>query len=391
VPARFFSGHVRLLFKRCEILRSRISSMSHLPEELRSYKLNLDEELRSLGENIKSLLEDPDFGAPCLVRNQIGDYRRLSEHARIIEGYLVTVLERFSDRDRYLHLFVQLFCRQAHFPFDPPLVSSYSAEYFWTFPPANVIFVPACEEHFLLAIPDLVHELGHLFLEQGAPDLMEESFNRTVTAHMEGMARQFDDDPSADAYRKNFDMLEYMWTQKFVAEFFADMFATYVVGPAYGWSHLRLVMQSGEGIYSPGFGDDQASHPSDEARMRGILFILEQMGELQERQSLSDQWDRYVNVTASTPDEEYANCYPDVLLRDLARRVVELCQGCDVVPFDRQPDALDNLPALLRQAWGRFRSDPDRYPEWESATVASVKLLVDGVAQPLDLTAREST
>ena len=137
MPSQFFCGQVLLLLKRCCVLRKDLQSLKTWPEELNSYLNNVDTELDS--------------------------YRRSAEELNILEISKLTLMYHFNDKDYYFYKFAKLFCENVQYIDEYPLVNAHSSDYFSALPTENIINIPLCEDNFLLAIPDFVHELGHLF------------------------------------------------------------------------------------------------------------------------------------------------------------------------------------------------------------------------------------
>lgn len=69
---RFFRGQVNLLLKRSNILIERLSFIrKKLQLEIKTYISKVEIELESLQYRVEQLLNDPDFGANYLLKNQI--------------------------------------------------------------------------------------------------------------------------------------------------------------------------------------------------------------------------------------------------------------------------------------------------------------------------------
>ena len=68
------------------------------------------------------------------------------------------------------------------------------------------------------------------------------------------------------------------------------MIATYLVGPAYGWSNFKLATVS---LNKNKTYKDSQSHPSDESRMRAILSMLEKTGYLTEASEIKRSWENF--------------------------------------------------------------------------------------------------
>src|ERR1043166_7756048 len=162
MPSQFFSGQVHLLLKRCLTLIERLNSLQQLPPELQPHISDLKETLNKIKLAIEKLINDPDFAAPPLLVNQFDSYKRLAELLNTLEWHPLALLDHYNERDLFFYRFSKVFCEQIQYPFNPPLISAHSNEYFSSFPPTNLISVPLCEDSHLLALPDFVHELGHI-------------------------------------------------------------------------------------------------------------------------------------------------------------------------------------------------------------------------------------
>lgn len=370
MPDRFFSGQVRLLLKRCRTLRSHLNSRSGLPDELHPYVRMFDAVLENTEQEIGALLADPDFGAEQLLKNQFEQYKRCSEVVNLWEWYPLELLDRYGGADHYFFKFAKLFCEQVRYPGRTPLMSAHSNEYFLAQPVVGQISVPLCEDRFLLALPDFVHELGHLYFFGQRAGELERSFGGELDAYIRRRKERLTEEASSEKYRDLFDSLGQIWMQRYVIEFSCDMFATYLVGPAFGWSHMRLVLGTGTELHRPGFGEEE-THPSDESRMRAILLTIEKLGRPDDASELAAEWDEYKGVLGERPDEEYAYCYPDSLLGALARSVIRSCHDAGLLPYHQHSVAA--LPSLMSEAWIEFRRDPDAYVEWETEKTLELK------------------
>ena len=148
------------------------------------------------------------------------------------------------------------------------------------------------------------------------------------------------------------------------------MVATFLVGPAFGWQHIRLCTGNSNGAYFPALGEF-SSHPADEARLRGIMAVLGQIGSTDAATELQAAWESYLALTAEDRPAEYDVCYPQALLDSLAHQVVQGCSNLGLRGFSECNLADENdLPALLNKAWERFRSEPATYASWETQQLA---------------------
>lgn len=376
MPSQFFSGQVHLLLKRCLTLIQTLNALQHLPTELEPHVSELNNTLNRIKVAIENLLNDPDFASPLLLVNQFDAYKRLAELLNTFEWHPLGLLDHYNDRDLFFYRFSKLFCEQIQYPYQPPLLSAHSNEYFSSVPPTNLISVPLAEDTHLLALPDFVHELGHLIYHHIWKKLLAQfmpSLQKYINDQKLSNASQ-----AAKAYEDKLQLLEQSWLQRYAIEFFCDVFASYVVGGAYGWSHLRLVLATQTDLYHPSFGDT-ATHPADEARMRIILLTLEHMGYEGAAVALRGRWHALTSILVAKPDGEYHFCYPDALLEKFTELVTKVCRELDLIPFFDQPTDEHNLPRLIQQAWDQFHANPATYAHWETTKVASLKSLLSTV------------
>lgn len=372
--SEFFCGQVQLLLKRCRVLKKDLESLKTLPAELNFHLNSVVTELERLEYDIKKLIDDPNFGDSFLLKNQINSYRRCAEELSILETSKITLLYHFNEKDYYFYKFAKLFCENIRYSGEPPLVSAHSSDYFSALPTDNIINIPLCEDNFLLAIPDFVHELGHLFYDCNENDILK-PFTKKLRQYIKEQRDNLKNKAASKSYNNYFKLLEQTWLQEYVVEFSCDIFATYLVGSAYGWSHLRLVLQCETEIYQPSFGEE-GTHPADEARMRGILITLKELGETGQIEKISQQWEEFKSIMVSSPDGEYDFCYPDDILHTLSQQVIAVCKKIGLIPYHQQENSNENLPSLMQKAWQQFHDNPTDYVEWEAQAVEKLKLLL---------------
>ena len=107
------------------------------------------------------------------------------------------------------------------------------------------------------------HEFGHFL----GPQLRESNSGEYAYPFQE-MLKTADKKASGDL-----DLHTQNWYH--LQEHFADLFATYALGPAYAAAFIMLRMYSAEAQ------DDMVSYPSGAKRVHGILWMLDKMDDLQ--------------------------------------------------------------------------------------------------------------
>ena len=73
-------------------------------------------------------------------------------------------------------------------------------------------------------------------------------------------------------------------------EFFCDLYAVYMVGPAFAWSHLHLAACAGTDPFQVPLLTTTV-HPPDAARMSAMLLALERLGFDEERAAIGHRWE----------------------------------------------------------------------------------------------------
>lgn len=372
MPRDFLAGQVRLLIKRCAIIIDRIDHWT-VPDELATYTANLKQVVQGLQEQTNQLLADPDFAAAPLLKNHLDQFKRLVEAVEVLEFNPVALLDRYNERDHYFYRLASLFCSQSGYPYDSPLVDAHSTEYFAAQPLTNLIHVPAAEDEFFLALPDFVHELGHLFYAKRRREILG-AFTSILSEYIEREKHKAIAASQSEAYQRHFDTLERVWLQRYLVEFACDIFATYLLGPAYGWSHLRLVISTGRQIYLPSFGDEE-THPPDEARMRAVLAALEQLNSSHAVNAIRSKWTVFESAISASKDNEYDLCYPDAILAHVITVVLNSCQQAGLRSFQQTTTHQKNLSAIINAAWSKFLQDPTGYGSWEAGQIRALKKL----------------
>src|SRR5262245_60264933 len=121
------------------------------------------------------------------------------------------------------------------------------------------------------------------------------------------------------------------------------MVATFLVGAAFGWQHIRLCAGDGQGGYYPALGE-RATHPANEARLRGVLAVLERMGAATIGARVEQAWQDYMAARREVRPPDYEVCYPQALIDSLAERVVTGCQSLGLVGFPMPGERSDEIP-----------------------------------------------
>jgi hypothetical protein len=367
----FLRGVLRDLDRRSTMLRTRLAAVTGEPD-IQAHRLAGYQRAESLRREVLTLLADPSLGTPALLANHLRAVQALERSAILVECYFLPFVERYGELDRQLTRLCRRLITQVRWPLPPPLILAFSNQYYWTLAPFNLISAPATAGASLLRLPDLCHELGHLLQEHHQAVLIGD-FVAELAGYIDQERRRAAEEPQGPRPPYLYDELFAQWRDAWLVEFVADLVATYLTGPAFGWQHSRLCFGEGQTLHEPALGQ-VATHPAEEARLRGVLAMLRLMDSA-EGPAIQALWAGYLKLRGEAQPADYDVCYPRPLLNSLARQVIEGCQALGLRSFREPPDphaSGPDIPRLLGNAWRQFIQDADNYPAWERARLAEL-------------------
>jgi len=350
------------LLQRFRFLRDELARITIAEPDIAAYRDRLLTQIERSIETVQSLIEDLDHMQPEFARNMYHACKRLTEYAQLADEGPVSTLSRFQPRDRFLTRLVAAMCDEFNFPHAKPLCSAITTQYYCILPRMDLILVPHSEPDHLLGLPDVYHELGHLLFRDTA--VLIEKLRACAQKHFQDeivrAERKAWPAASIDALRA----YSLRWSESWVVEFGCDLLATYVCGPAFGWTNTRLCAR-----LSPEFFETTASHPSDAARTIAIRFMLQNQGYLKEARQIDLQWEALQQTSGQTEPQVFRLAFPNDLLAGIVTVVVEYCKSVGILAFDRY-----SMPvaALLNDAWERFVEAPSIFREWEAAQILTL-------------------
>lgn len=322
--------------------------------------------------NARTLLRDPALGRADLIRNQLFLYQAWRRAVWLAEEFPLPFIERYGETDRRLTRLCTRLLEQVAWPGDVPrpIVGAFSTQYYWSQASFSIICAPATEADRLLGLPDLCHELGHLLLAHRQATL-EGDFRKLLEQYVEEVGDRARARAEPGEFHQRLEVVRSQWLDEWMREFICDMVATYLVGPPYGYQHLRLSTGGLRPAFAPGFGQLD-THPADEARMRAILAALRLMGSDRDGDRVREHWNAFMSATGARPTAGYDHCYPDRLINGLAERCVEGCRTLGLRPFTEAHSSPGTIGVMLRTAWDRFLADPSGYRTWEEQALRSL-------------------
>ena len=328
--------------------------------------------LRELNDHIKEQLDSGDLEIEALIRNNLIKYNTFYERLLTIELFRYLIIINYGAPEAYFkkkikRIYDEVKCNQIL-----PLVTtiSNSENYYWALPDYYIIAVPSGEERNLLNLPDLYHEMGHLIYYQYA-EYLSGNFEEAVNAYYNDEILRVVTEQRASSLITFFRDKLSRWLSTWIMEFVCDLIATYLVGPAYAWTNLKIsTMGNGEGqVYV-----DSPSHPSDEARTRAILGMLKKMGHHEEVEPIERSWDQFLTATLNDFPANYDYIFPDTLLEELIERVH---QGCRDIGLKCYPEQVEEhrrpISRILNEAWLQVCNHPENFHRWEEEQIEEIR------------------
>jgi hypothetical protein len=281
---------------------------------------------------------------------------------------------RYSKRDEFFHALLKSSLSQINYNIESPLISASSTNYYEVFADKNPLlssfFVPVIDDLFLLNLPDLFHEIGHLIFFQYERELSNDFVSRLNTHLSNEQIRMTRENRPFDP--KFYENFEELWKDSWIKEHASNMIATYCLGQSFGWQCLRICASTGEDVYFPAkINIELDDHPSFESQIQGILEMLKIMGLNSESSRLNEKWIHYKSICRFDKPFEHDHCYPDHLIRALAQNILEGCTKIGLKSLGSQKHIEDtiNIPLILDEAWALFQKDPEKFLLWEDSTV----------------------
>lgn len=332
-------------------------------EIYRRRMLQLAERARAF---VASMLADPDLEDPAYATSYFRDYKDVARLMHELENLPLLVLRRFTKQDQTVTSLMAAICREIGFPHAAPICSSISSQYYWTVADMDLVFVPCLEPDHLLGLPDGYHELGHILLfrdkkrlEYPALAIVDRWYD---TALARGKQLNWPQ-ASLDAV----DGFRHQWRRSWLLEFGADLIATYLVGPAFGWCNIRTSTNLGGELFS-----GSESHPADDARASAIGLMLERIGCGEACEEIRQRWNELVALSNESHPDRYDLAYPGELLGELAEFFHTACVDVGLRQYSENANDLVPVTTGINQAWNKFRENPDVFANHEQSILAAL-------------------
>lgn len=374
----FITGLLFDLQTRMTHLRQLLEEKS-LIESVEQHAAEIRRKLDDLTVRVVELRSSDYIREAVLLRQAYEEYQDICREAAIIEQFAMPVLLRFDQRDERASRLMRAIVREVGLSTQVvPLVSTTSSQYYWAKPEVGIIAMPAGDLGGMLGWPDLFHELSHILLNRW-PDFLSK-FAPVVTEYYKKRRQELADISGGRLDNKRLLQAQMKWHQReegtWQIEMAANLISTYLVGPSFGWQHIRLFTNHSNTPFSPAPGDPLTEHPADQAQLDGIVTMLSLLKCDQERQDIQSRWQAVLQVTGEEiAPQGYDLYYPSPVIHGIAKVVFDSCRAHGLISFVDRVD--DGIVSKIDRAWMQFNVDSSGYPEWESATLREIEILLE--------------
>jgi hypothetical protein len=331
--------------------------------------------LRDLQKELENRAEDD-------LRDIFRDMRTCAREIAWVEYYGIPSLHYQTEEIGFLNKLMFKIHGEIGLPMPPPSVCCIATEHYFLDLFTNVIFAPLSEPEFLLHLSDLYHEVGHYVLENRNSELrlkpIRDKYDLVfskVTEHYVNLLKDKRREYGPPETSMAIERIHSQW-KSWLIEFFCDLFALYTVGPAYAWAHLHLTAKRSDDIHELSVLLAH-KHPSDESRMRILIFGLKNLGFIEEADKISSKWTELAQFWGE-PKTEYQYAYPDALLSQISELILHGLKesGISVVtPEIMTHDDNNNVGITLNKAWQVFwASDCQDFRNWEENRIRALRV-----------------
>lgn len=378
---RYLTGSLIQSLERARQLRQIVQRT--YPREYDGLRQICLHSLDDIQSHFQSLAQETIVDTALQTPLRVRQFKRIVEHLNWVEGIGVFALGKMGSDDRFLNRLITVMCDEAVFPLIFPTICHISQDYFHIYPGFNLLCVPLLESRFLLHLPDIYHELCHLFHHRTRADIPSlHSYRVAYEKSQFEMVKHFQDRlTAADRVRKSEGLLAQIhlqntsWARYWMQEFFCDLFAVMTAGPAFAWSHFHLCIKRGGDPFDTPLVS-VSTHPADDARMRISLQLLKLMDFEVQAAHIEKAWQTYIELMGYSPSPEYRQCYPETLLSAIVSAAQVGIEGIGVVTA--KPDSLQPIVRLLNDAWQEFWRAPEEFQTWEEGQMENLRATVNG-------------
>ena len=354
--------------------------------ELAAYRERVVQACADIREQVRHNLHNLELGRDDILPEEIlSETQRLARDLRLYNQRLAGPALRGLESDR-LSLRVIGWLHAIH-PETIDVPAAVSTEEFsiWPAPPYPVVyFMPASAQYSLLYQSLFFHEFGHLLYACHKPEMdsLVQELQVRIAELLEPLAHRNDVHAQAEAQQR--DIIVRTW-YKWAQELFCDAVGLTVGGPAFIHAFNRYLRTSPRTEYCcPPNELERRAHPVTWLRVRLLARRARKLGCRATADEVEGQWG--VIATTLAVVEDYYGFYEEEFLPAVWQMLDDMLIEADPYRFTQRDVGEEEWTHdstavhLLNRAWYQFRSNPDRYPEWERLAIAALCNTASGSA-----------
>lgn len=360
------------LLHRIDVVVADINGITHPPDIKDRFIDDTLKQFSKIRNELQSALDTGILEIDIFAGNNLFRFNRAHREFKAIHSYRYLAIKNYKDPEIFFYQVITQIYREHRISALPPIVSTISNHdyYYWAVPYFEIIALPSGEEHSLLNLPDMYHEIGHLLHSMFGGKSCELS-SVIIDKHFAKEIIRVIDDGTAAHFQEILEEAKYLWDASWLEEFTCDLVGTYMTGAAYAWTNLKL-LSTGHG--STKLFEYSQSHPADEARMRIIILMLEKLGLTTDKNQVESAWNVFLKDTAGFKPSNYALLYPQKLLQQIVDEFFTFYQNADLAShLELIKKGNGSISKLLNDAWNTAQTNPTGYYAYEIDSINNLR------------------
>lgn len=361
------------LLHRIDVVVSDIKSMEHHQDIKDRFIDDTLGQFSSIRNELQNALDTGVLELDIFSGNNLFRFNRVHREFKAIHSYRYLAIKNYKDPEIFFYQVISQIYSEHRISALPPIVSTISNHdyYYWAVPYFEIIALPSGEEHSLLNLPDMYHEIGHLLHSMFGGKSCEVSA-AVIDKHFAKEIVRVIDDGTAIHFQDTLELAKYLWQASWLEEFSCDLVGTYMSGASYAWTNLKL-LSTGHG--STKIFEYSQSHPADEARMRIIILMLEKLGLTEDKNRVEVAWKVFLKDTEVFKPSDYALLYPQKLLQCIVDEFFTFYQNADLASHpELLHKGINSISCLLNEAWSTAQASPSKYFSYEIDSINNLRI-----------------
>jgi hypothetical protein len=371
----FIKGLFTELYNRSNKMLNQLNDLSMPTVASGNFKKLAEDHLFELTDRIKTIIKSGILEDDFFTTNVMILYKSINIDFLESESYLFLPIKKYDQAiEGYFEKIVTSIYEEIGLAQSVPFISviSNASAYFWAYLKYQMIALPQGEENYLLNLNDLYHEIAHFIFNQYGEYL--------VGGFMKEMKDEYEKKIKGSKTRKGIELKKVLekamdyWENSWAEELACDLMATYLVGPAHVWGHMKVCMVSSGSNALYGYGEMFREHPPDEVRMRAVLKMLMHIGCTEDAEKISIAWENFKAVTDNEKKSIYEELFASALIDSMAQHVYDGCKNIGLRSYPQQK-AYTTQPVsqVINDAWDKMRENTGGYDGWEEVEVQRLR------------------